>query len=134
MRAVTLLGYMTTTSAFASPESKVPVRRHGAGIGLFSMVRVIVILALWAAGFIAFLSAPLLVLAVAWGLAFAWMAMRRTKREQSTPAATAPTGPRSYQFGSSVPAAPASAEPITATTAPVTLSKSTGTEAEGASS
>lgn len=115
-RHATVRGEMTTTSA--PPESKEPVRRHGAAIGLFTLVKVVLILALWAAGFIAFLTAPLLVLAIAAAIGFGWLALRRTKQEEAVHATTPRSGPRSHQFGAnrgSTPLATTGAAPVATT-------------------
>jgi hypothetical protein len=65
--------------------------------GLGTFVRTLVILVAWAAAFVAFLLAPLLVLGIAWLVALVVLAARQRGRASRTAAAAA--APEPHRFG-----------------------------------
>lgn len=64
--------------------------------GLGIITKTLVILAAWAAAFIAFLAAPLLVLGLAWLIAMVALAVRHRNRAPRTASASAP---QPHRFG-----------------------------------
>lgn len=74
-------------------------------MGLLVFLRVAVILVAWVLAFVAFLLAPLVVLAVAWALGFAVLAVRRGRRDRSAaPSRALPAG--THRFGAAGAASP----------------------------
>lgn len=76
-----------------------PVHGGGQGRGLAVTLKVLVLLALWAAAFIAFLMAPLIVLGVAWIVGLAALALRHRGGARGPGPAAANRSPQPHRFG-----------------------------------
>jgi hypothetical protein len=71
--------------------------------GLLALVRVALMLVLWVCGFVGFLVAPLLVLAVAGILGVTWIAFRNRGRGNHRALEAGKPAPSAHRFGASFP-------------------------------